>query len=70
MLPIPTEVNIGGVYISPLFLAGIVGVLLAWLVTMGLNRFRLSRFFMFPQLVFLALATIFTVLIGTFILPG
>jgi hypothetical protein len=32
-----------------------------------LNRYRLSRFFFYPPLVFLALIVIYTVLIGTFI---
>jgi hypothetical protein len=34
-----------------------------------LNRYRLSRYFFYPPLVFVALAVIFTVLIGTLIIP-
>jgi hypothetical protein len=33
-----------------------------------LNRYRLSRYFFYPPLVFLALIIIYTVLIGTFII--
>jgi len=33
-----------------------------------LNRYRLSRFFFYPPLVFLSLMIIYTVLIGTFII--
>jgi hypothetical protein len=37
---------------------------------MILNRFRLSRFFHSPTLVLLALAVLYTVLIGTFLIPS
>jgi len=33
-----------------------------------LNRYRLSRHFFYPPLVMLAMMTIYTVLIGTFII--
>jgi len=35
-----------------------------------LDRFRLSRYFFYPPLVFVALAVIYTVLIGTFVIPS
>ena len=35
----------------------------------GLNRYRLSRFFFYPPMVFLALAIIYTGVIGTFLIP-
>jgi hypothetical protein len=66
---IPKEFTIGGVYFPPLLIAGILGVTAAVLTAMLLNRFRLSRFFFYPPLVFLALAVIYTGLIGTFIIP-
>ena len=34
-----------------------------------LNRYRISRFFFYPPLVFLALAVIYTSIIGTFVVP-
>ena len=34
---------------------------------MTLNRYRLSRFFYKPELVFVALLTIYTILIGTLV---
>jgi hypothetical protein len=34
---------------------------------MLLNRYRLSRYFFYPPLVFVALAVIYTWLIGTFL---
>jgi len=66
---LPSEFNIGGVYFPPLLLAGILGVVLAWLTAMLLNRYRLSRFFAYPPVVFIALAVIYTGLIGTFFIP-
>jgi len=65
----PKEFVIGGVYFPPLLIAGILGVLAAALTAMLLNRYRLSQFLYNPPLVFLALAVIYTGLIGTFIIP-
>ena len=67
---IPKEFSLGGVYFPPLLIAGILGVTAAVLTTMLLNRYRLSRYFFYPPLVFLALAVIYTVMIGTFIIPA
>ena len=66
---IPHEFTIGGVYFPPLLIAGVLGVLATTLTAMLLNRYRLSRFFFYPPLVFVALAIIYTGLIGTFIIP-
>ena len=38
------------------------------MTALALNRFRLSRWFFYPPLVYLAMLVIFTVLIGTFII--
>ena len=66
---VPSEVNIFGVYFPPLLLAAILGTVAAVLSAYLLNRYRLSRFFYFPPLVFLALTAIYTSLIGTFVIP-
>ena len=66
---VPSEFNMGGVYFPPLLLAAMTGVVLAWLTVMLLNRYRLSRFFAYPPVVFVALAIIYTGLIGTFLIP-
>ncbi len=66
---IPHEFAIGGVYFPPLFIAGILGVVAAWVTVMLLNRYRLSRFLYNPPLIFVALAIIYTGLIGTFLIP-
>jgi hypothetical protein len=66
---IPKEFTIGGIFFPPLLIAGILGVTAAMLTAMLLNRYRLSRYFFYPPLVFLALAVIYTGLIGTFLIP-
>ena len=65
----PHEFAIGGVYMPPLLITAILGTIAAVATARLLNRYRLSRYFFYPPLVFLALAVIFTVLIGTLIIP-
>lgn len=69
MYCIPKEFAIGGVYMPPMLIAGVLGFLLAWMVSILLNRFRWSRFFFYPPMIFISMAIIFTVLIGFFIIP-
>ena len=66
---IPHEFFIGGVYFPPLLIATFLGIVLAALTAIVLNRYRLSRFFFYPPLVFVSLTVIYTGLIGTFIIP-
>ena len=66
---LPHEFTIGGVYFPPLLIAGILGAAAAALTATALNRYRLSRFFFYPPLVFVALTVIYTGLIGTFFIP-
>jgi hypothetical protein len=63
---IPSEFAIGGVYMPPLLIASILATLLAVLTAWLLNRYRLSRYFFYPPLVFVALTIIYAVIIGTF----
>jgi hypothetical protein len=67
---IPTEFTLGEVYFPPLLIASVLGVIMAWLSGLALNHYRLSRFFFYPPLVLLALAVIYTVIIGTFVIPS
>jgi hypothetical protein len=67
---IPSEFVIGGVYFPPMLIAGLLATGAAWLTAMLLNRYRLSRFFAYPPLVFLALAVIYTLIFGTFVIPA
>ncbi len=66
---IPREIDIVGIYLPPALAASILGVAAALLTAFLLNRYRLSRFFSFPPLVFLGLAVIYTCLIGTLLIP-
>lgn len=68
-LRIPNEFAIGGVYMPPLLVAGVLGVVLAVATASWLNRTRLSRHFFFPPLVFVAMTVIYTIVIGTFLIP-
>ena len=66
---IPSEFTVGGVYLPPLLIAGCLGVLLAYWTAHLLNRYRLSRHFFYPPLVFAALAAIYTVAVGYLFIP-
>jgi hypothetical protein len=67
---IPKEFAIGGVYMPPLLIAAMLGTIAAVVTARLLNRYRLSKYFFYPPLVFLALTIIYTVLIGTFVIPA
>ena len=65
----PHEFAIGGGFVPPLLVASLLGTIAAVVTARLLNRYRLSRYFFYPPLVFVALAIIYTVLIGTLIIP-
>jgi len=67
---IPKEFAIGEVYFPPLLIAAIIGIALAWMTARLLNRYRLSRFFFYPPLVLIALSVIYTVIVGTLVIPS
>ncbi len=64
---LPYEFAIGGVYMPPLLVAGLLAALLTVLTAYLLNRYRLSRYFFYPPLVSLSMMVIYTVFIGTYI---
>ena len=66
---LPHEFTIGGVYFPPLLIASILGTLAAVVTSALFNRYRFSRFFYYPPLIFVALAIIYTGLIGTLFIP-
>jgi hypothetical protein len=68
--PIPHEFAIGEVYMPPWLVAAFLGFIAAMLTARLLNRYRLTRYFFYPPLVFLALVVIYTIIIGTFIIPA
>jgi Protein of unknown function (DUF1656) len=66
---VPTEFNIGGVYMPPMLIAAILGTIAAVVTARFLNRYRLSRYFFYPPVVFVSLVVIFTFLVGTVLIP-
>jgi hypothetical protein len=66
---VPSELNVGGVYLPPMLVAGMLGVLLAYLTARLLNRYRLSRYLYYPPLVFVALTVLYTVAVGYVLVP-
>ena len=66
---VPSEVELWGVYMPPLLPAAILGLAAMLLTVYLLNRYRLSRFFFFPQLVMVALTAIYTVIFGIWVFP-
>jgi hypothetical protein len=66
----PSEFGIGGIFVPPLLVAALAALLATWGTSRILNRFRLSRHFFYPPLVYLSLVVIYSVLIGSLILPS
>ena len=65
---IPHELAVGGVFMPPLLVVGMLAVIAALVTARLFNRYRLSRYFYYPPLVFVALTVIYTVVIGTLII--
>jgi hypothetical protein len=65
----PSEISVGGLYMPPLLVAASLGFVAALLTARMLNYYRLSRYFYYPPLVFAGLVAIYTVLIGTLVIP-
>ena len=66
---VPIEFSIGGIYMPPLLIASVMGVLTAMVVARLLNSYRLSKYFFYPPLVFVALSLIFTAIYGMWLIP-
>lgn len=58
-----------GVYLPPMLIAATIGSLFAIGTAILLNRFRLSRFLVYPPLDFVALTVLYTGLVGALFLP-
>ncbi|MHC5064417.1 MAG: DUF1656 domain-containing protein [Planctomycetota bacterium] len=64
----PSEVPLGQVLLPPALLVAIFGFLAAWILARVCNRTRISRFFWFPPLTFLALWVMMSACIGLWFL--
>jgi len=67
---IPTEVDLTGLYFVPLLVNFGLAIILTLVTAYLLNRYRLSRYFMFPHLVMVAMATIYTVILSLYVIPA
>ena len=70
MNQIPHEFAIAGIYLPPLLIATLLGFVAALATANILNRYRLSKYFYYPQLMFLEMVVIYTILFGTFVIKG
>jgi len=68
-MSVPAEFSIGGVYMPPLLVASVLGIITAVMVARLLNTYHLSRYLFYPPLAFVALSTIFTIIFGALIVP-
>lgn len=64
----PHEFAIGGVYMPPILIAAILGVLATVITARILNRYGLSKYFFYPPLVSMSLVIIYTLLIGIIVI--
>jgi len=70
ILPSPAEFEIAGTYYPPILLSAILGILAMVLTTRWLVRRHLFRYVFFPNLVMFAMTVIYTLIIGTFVIPA
>jgi len=66
---IPSEIELFGVYAPPLLYAFLFALVAMLITVRFLNRYRLSRYFMFPEGVMLAMTVIYTAIFGTWVFP-
>lgn len=67
---IPSEVEITGIYFPPMLLAGILGTIVMLFTVYLIRRYRLSRYFIFPQLALGAIWAIYTVVFSIWVIPA
>ena len=60
------ELSIGDVYFSPLLPVMTLALIGTWLTTVILNKMRISRYIVFPNASFLALMTLYMLLMDAY----
>ncbi len=65
MVPAPSEFAIAEVYLPPMLVSVALALIAAVATSRWLDRRRLTRYLAHPSLAFLAMTTIYTVVIGT-----
>ncbi|MDX1301289.1 DUF1656 domain-containing protein [Photobacterium sp.] len=66
----PREIALSDLYVPPLLVAALIGLVLTSLTVRLMNKLRWHRFFVIPPLVELSLTVIYTVLISIFFIPS
>ena len=66
---VPHEIHIGEIFIPPLLVAGLLGVIAAIITSKLLNKYNLAKHFFYPPLVSVALMVIYTIIFGWLIIP-
>ena len=66
----PHEFSFIGIYLSPLLVNFAFGVILSFATALFLNYTRLSRFFIYPPIVFISLVILYTCFLSTYVLPA
>lgn len=66
--PYPHELAAGDVYYSPFLLVIALALIGTWITVVILNKTRISRFIVFPSTTFLAIMTLYIVLIDALII--
>lgn len=64
-MPVPVEFAIGDIYLPPMLVAALLGVIAVTVTVRALDRYRLSQYFFYPPVVLIALAVVYTLIIGT-----
>ncbi len=62
----PHEISIGVVYVSPVIVVMFLAIISTLVTVNLLNKFKISKFFMFPNLSFLAFLALYVILIDSF----
>jgi hypothetical protein len=63
---VPHELSVGDVYFSPLLPVISIALIAAWVTITLLNKLRVSRYIMFPNASFLALMTLYILLMNDY----
>ena len=66
MNEVPHELALGDVYLSPLLPVFSLSLLATWVTVMLLNKLRLARYIMLPSVTFLALMTMYILLMNAY----
>ncbi len=66
----PSEFEIMGIYYPPMLVAGMLGTIMMLLTVYLIRRYRLSHYFVVPQMVLAALWAIYTVIFSIWVIPA